>query len=39
MLKNKGREAVIQNLRDAGCNEKFVENFLLCYDGKDSVEE
>lgn len=35
MINSKGREAVIQNLWDAGCNEKFVENFLICYDRKD----
>ena len=39
MLESRDREAVIENLRDAGCNEKFVENFLICYDGKDSEKQ
>jgi hypothetical protein len=32
MLGNKERNAVIQNLKDAGCSERFVERFLVCYD-------
>lgn len=32
---NKDREAVIQNLKDAGCKESFAEDFLVCYDRKE----
>lgn len=39
MFENRDREAVVQNLRDAGCNEKFVEDFLMCYDGKDHEKQ
>lgn len=39
MLENRDREAVIENLRDAGCNERFVEAFLICYDGKDHEKQ
>ena len=39
MLINKDREAVIQNLKDAGCNESFVEDFLVCYDRKEKEKQ
>lgn len=39
MLINKDREAVIENLKDAGCNESFVEDFLVCYDRKEKEKQ
>ena len=39
MAEKKGREAVIQNLKDAGCQEGFVERFLTCYDREEGEEQ
>ncbi|MDO5336864.1 MAG: hypothetical protein Q4E89_05295 [Eubacteriales bacterium] len=39
MLENKQRESVIQNLKDAGCSESFVENFLICYDRQENEKQ
>lgn len=36
MQENKERDAVIQNLEDAGCSPQFVGDFLSCYDKKES---
>ena len=35
MLEEKERDAVIQNLKDAGCSEGFVDRFLACYDKEE----
>lgn len=32
MVEKKERDAVIQNLKDAGCSERFVDCFLVYYD-------
>ena len=29
------REAIIQNLKDAGCTNTFISDFLCCYDKND----
>ncbi len=39
MAEKKEREAVIQNLKDAGCQEGFVERFLTCYDREEGEEQ
>lgn len=35
MLEEKERDAVIQNLKDTGCSEGFVDRFLACYDKEE----
>lgn len=32
MIKLESREAVVQNLKDAGCSQDIIENFLLYFD-------
>lgn len=39
MAEQKNREAVIQNLRDAGCTDRFVSDFLIQYDKKENRKQ
>ena len=33
------REAIIQNLKDAGCTNTFISDFLYCYDKNDHEKQ
>lgn len=33
------REAVVQNLKDAGCSIDMIENFMECYDSENLSEQ
>lgn len=33
------REAVVQNLKDAGCTWEFIEDFLLCFDKEQKEKQ
>lgn len=38
MLEIQSKEAVVQNLKDAGCKKCMIQDFLLCYE-EEKVEE
>lgn len=39
MLGISSREAVIQNLKDAGCSEKTIGDFMICFDQKEKEKQ
>lgn len=39
MMRSESREAVIQNLKDAGCSQDIMKDFLLYFDGNRKKEQ